>query len=492
MTNKNAVVVGAGIAGLATALRLKGEGYEVDVFESAGHPGGKMGVWQSKGYRFDTGPSLFTLPHLVEDAITSVHTKTDDYLTYVKHPTACAYFWEDGSELIAEGDVASFAQRAAAELGGDARSIVSYFEEAERMYNTTRGVFLERSLHRWQTYFTKDVWRALPKLPFLGLFSSLHDRNRRRLGDNDKLVQLFDRFATYNGSSPYLTPGIMQMICHLEHGIGTFYPNGGMHAIPDAMYRAGKDAGIRYHFNQNVSSIEINQGKASGVVVNGESIKADVVVSNVDVRSTYKYLLKQLPTPKNVQNQTPSSSALIYYWGIKKSFPKLDLHNIFFANDYREEFNQIFSHGNVHHDPTVYINISSKVDPNDAPEGCENWFVMVNVPADDGQDWDVLSKRVRASVIEKLNRMLGEDIASLIETEDVLTPPLIAQKTSSQGGALYGSSSNERMAAFFRHANAHRKVPGLYFCGGSVHPGGGIPLCMQSAKITTELITQTD
>lgn len=491
MKQKKAVVVGAGVAGLATALHLRGAGYEVEVFETAKHPGGKMGVWASNGYRFDTGPSLFTLPHLVEEAIACVHTRTEDYFTYQKHPTACTYFWEDGTALIAKGDVDSFSKQAAEALGGREQDIKQYFAEADRMYQATRGVFLERSLHRWQTFFSNDAWRAVPILPFLGLFTNLHKRNRQRLGNNDKLIQLFDRFATYNGSSPYLTPGIMQMICHLEHGIGTFYPRGGMHAIPDAMYRAGKDAGINYHFGQKVSSISVTDKRAVGIYVEDSFIAADVVVCNVDVKAAYKHLLSSLPTPKHVQKQTPSSSALIYYWGMRKTFSKLDLHNIFFSDDYREEFHHIFSQATVYHDPTVYLNISSKVDSSDAPDGCENWFVMVNVPADDGQDWEALRKSVRSSVIDKLNRMMGEDIEPLIETENVLTPPLIALNTSSHGGALYGSSSNERMAAFFRHANFHKEISGLYFCGGSVHPGGGIPLCMQSAKITSKLITET-
>lgn len=488
MPQPKALVIGAGVAGLATAIRLKGSGYDVEVFEAATHPGGKMGEWTSKGYRFDTGPSLFTLPHLVEQTIATVHTKTTDYFNYDKHPTACTYFWEDGTELIAQGQVDAFSQKAAEVLGGNAQTIEKYFHEAAEMYETTRGVFLERSLHRWQTYLTKDVWKAIPKLPSLGLFSSLHERNKKRLGNNDKLVQLFDRFATYNGSSPYLTPGIMQMICHLEHGIGTFYPQGGMSSIPKSMYEAGKDAGIVYHFGQKVEKIHIEKGKPTGITVNGNIHKADVVVCNVDVRSAYKHLLTDIPTPKNIVEQKPSSSAIIFYWGIKRTFPKLDLHNIFFSEDYKAEFDAIFSQETLYKDPTVYINISSKVDANDAPQGCENWFVMINVPADSGQDWEALTRKAKAFIIEKLNRMLAVDVESLIETENILTPPLIEQKTSSQGGALYGSSSNERMAAFFRQANFHNKVDGLYFCGGSVHPGGGIPLCMQSARITADLI----
>lgn len=486
----SAVVVGAGIAGLATALRLRARGYEVDVYDPASHPGGKLGVWTSKGYRFDTGPSLFTLPQLLDQTLEESGCNPRDYIRYHRHDSACTYFWEDGTELIASGELDEFCKAAAQKLGSTTERIKEYFSEAQRMYDTTKGVFLEKSLHRWQTYLSKDVLKAIPSLPTLGLFSTLHERNLSFFGqENPKLVQLFDRFATYNGSSPYLTPGIMQMICHLEHNIGTYYPEGGMHAIPQALYRAGKDKGVRFHLGTAVQRILVNGNTAEGVeLVDGSVRKADVVVSNVDVRTSYRKLLTDLETPKNVERQKPSSSAIIFYWGVGKKYPKLDLHNIFFSDDYREEFDCIFEKKQLHHDPTIYINITSRVDPNDAPEGKDNWFVMVNAPADSGQDWEELVKKERGFILRKLSRMLGEDVEQWIETEDVLTPPLIERRTSSQGGALYGSSSNERMAAFFRHANFHSSISNLFFCGGSVHPGGGIPLCLQSASITANLL----
>ncbi|MCC5915795.1 MAG: phytoene desaturase [Cryomorphaceae bacterium] len=486
---RHAVIVGAGIAGLATAIRLKTKGYAVEVFESAHQPGGKMGIMEMNGFRFDTGPSLFTLPKLVDEVIADAGLIPGNYLKYTKHPTACRYFWEDGTRLFAEGTPNEFAKKASEVLGDAPENIQKYFVEAGKMYDLTKGVFLQRSLHRWQTYFTRVVWRAIPKLPTLGLFSTLHERNAKRFSGSPKLIQLFDRFATYNGSSPYLTPGIMQMICHLEHNIGTYYPEGGMHSIARALHRAGEDLGVKYHFGLPVKTIAVKNGCASGVVVGEKFHAADVVVSNVDVRSTYKHLLPQLKMPKNVQRQKPSSSAIIFYWGIRGQFSELDLHNIFFTENYEAEFTSIFTVKDLYEDPTVYLNITSKLSPQDAPNGCENWFVMVNAPADEGQDWETLVALTRKRVLEKLGRMLGKDISAMITVEDVLTPPKIERQTASQGGALYGSSSNERMAAFLRHANFSRKIPGLFFCGGSVHPGGGIPLCLLSAKITSELIS---
>ena len=169
------------------------------------------------------------------------------------------------------------------------------------------------------------------------------------------------------------------------------------------------------------------------------------------------------------------------------SFQQLDLHNIFFTDDYEAEFDAIFKQKSLHNDPTIYVNISSKDVPADAPKGKENWFVMINAPHDTGQDWNALAQQLRLWVIDKLNRLLDTEIASLIEEEWVMTPDVIQSRTQSHLGALYGASSNNKMAAFLRHPNFSSTISNLYFCGGSVHPGGGIPLCLLSAKIVADL-----
>jgi phytoene dehydrogenase-like protein len=210
----------------------------------------------------------------------------------------------------------------------------------------------------------------------------------------------------------------------------------------------------------------------------------------MDIYPTYKKLLATAKQPKKILTQEKSSSALIFYWGIGKQFPELDLHNIFFSNNYQEEFKHIFEHKTIYSDPTIYINITSKCKPDDAPLGCENWFVMINTPNNQGQNWDELINEARKNIITKLNRLLKTDIEKHIVSENILDPRSIENKTSSHLGALYGNASNNRFAAFLRHKNFSSDIKGLYFCGGSVHPGGGIPLCLNSAKIVSKLINQ--
>ena len=299
---------------------------------------------------------------------------------------------------------------------------------------------------------------------------------------------MYDRYATYNGSSPYQTPGIMTLVQHLEQEYGTFVPDGGMEQITQSLFELAKRKGITFHLGEKVNQILVKKGKATGVKTKNQTLMADIVLSNMDVFPTYKNLLKDIKPPERVLNQERSSSAVIFYWGINRIFDQLDLHNIFFSQDYKSEFEAIFNQKEPTDDFTVYVNITSKDVPSDAPKGGENWFVMINTPADCGQDWDQIKNKLKEKTIAKLNRILKVDLSLLIQEEEVLTPPLIEQKTSSHLGALYGSSSNDRMAAFLRHPNFSSKIKNLYFCGGSVHPGGGIPLCLLSAKIATDLI----
>jgi phytoene desaturase len=264
-----------------------------------------------------------------------------------------------------------------------------------------------------------------------------------------------------------------------------------MISIVDALYRLALKKGVQFHFDSPVQRIIVHENKTIGVVVNNENVPATAVLSNMDAYFTYRRLLNDERSAKKILKQERSSSAMIFYWGISKSFPQLDLHNIFFAADYKSEFDHLFRLKKSYHDPTVYINITSKCEPGrQAPAGKENWFVMVNTPANTGQDWDAYRLQYRAAIIEKLNRLLKTDIDSLVETETVMDPVSIETTSASFMGSLYGTSSNSRLAAFFRHPNFSKRIAGLYFAGGSVHPGGGIPLCLRSAKIASDLILQ--
>ena len=187
-----------------------------------------------------------------------------------------------------------------------------------------------------------------------------------------------------------------------------------------------------------------------------------------------------------------SSSAIIFFWGINREFKNLDLHNILFSNNYKEEFKNIFEKNDLYYDPTIYINITSKDIKGVSPKGSENWFVMINSPKDTGQDWDKMKKNLRKNIIKKIDRILKTNIENHIVEEKVFTPMDISINTNSYLGSLYGESSNTIFSPIKRHQNFSKKIRNLYFCGGTVHPGGGIPLCIMSSKIVTDLIEKNN
>lgn len=479
-------IIGAGIAGIAAAVRMAVRGHAVEVFEANAYPGGKLSAFEREGYRFDAGPSLFTMPQYVDELFRIAGEDPGAYFRYTAVPVACNYFWPDHMRLKAWTERARFAAEVEQKLGVPAPRVEAFLEKSRRKYELAGRIFLEKSLHRVDTWLNTRVLGAMMKLPFYDLFSSMHQVHQQWF-QHPKMEQLFDRFATYNGSDPYRAPGMLTIIPHFEHNIGVFYPKGGMHRIATSLYELSLRKGVQYHFNSPVDQILTRGREATGLATNGREHRFDRVISNMDVFYTYRKLLPQMPAPERILAQPKSTSALIFYWGIRREFPELDLHNIFFSNDYKAEF-QALETGTVSDDPTVYVNITSKYTPMDAPAGCENWFVMVNVPADNGQDWAVMIPEIRKNVLEKISRLLGVEVAALIACEDILEPREIERQTSSHRGALYGYSSNTRMAAFMRHANFSNRIDHLYFAGGSVHPGGGIPLCLLSAKITDELI----
>jgi phytoene desaturase len=480
-------IVGSGVAGIATSIRLAHAGYRVFVHEANGYPGGKLTAFDQGGYRFDAGPSLFTMPFLVDELFKLTGRNPKDYFNYKRLEKTCHYFWEDGTVVHGYAQPKEFANEVFAKLGVQREWVLDFLKHSAMLYDRTAPVFLEKSLHKLSSYLSEDVLRALVKVHKFNLTSTMNEVNTNRL-KHPKLVQLFNRFATYNGSNPYKAPGVLSIIPHLEHNQGAYFPEGGMHAITGALVQLAQDLGVTFVFNQRVSDIRVTAGKADGIRVNGEWLSADLVVSNMDVVPTYRKLLKDQPAPERTLKQERSSSALIFYWGIADVFPELDVHNILFTEDYQKEFAALFDSKTVVDDPTVYIHISSKAAPEDAPAGCENWFVMINVPGNNGQDWDTIIPKARKAILEKLSRMLGRPIEPLIQNESILEPRLIEERTSSYTGALYGSSSNTPLSAFWRHPNFSQRIKNLYFCGGSVHPGGGIPLCLLSAKIVGDLV----
>jgi phytoene desaturase len=483
----SAIIIGSGVAGIALSVRLALQGYEVRVFERNSMPGGKMGVLEQDGFQFDTGPSLFTMPENIEELFAEAGENMDEYLRYEAVDITCRYFFENGKVINAFSDQELFAAELENKTGEAAANLSQYLDASKKLYQHIGQIFLNFSLQKPRTWFHRRILRAFAHLKYAYLFRSLDHYNKTKF-TSPEARQIFNRFATYNGSNPFHAPAMLSIIPHLELNKGVYYPKGGMISIIEALQKLAIKKGVKFFMNQPVKQIIYADEKAKGVVVNDKNEYADIVISNADIYFTWKNLVGRADIARKIAKPQRSSSALVFYWGISRQFEELDLHNIFFSENYKQEFDAIFGKKLPSADPTIYINITSKKDASHAPPGQENWFVMINVPPDEGQNWPDITARMKKIVIAKLSKHLHADIGSLIASEAILDPAKIGENTLSYMGSLYGASSNSRMAAFKRPANYSKHIRDLFFCGGTVHPGGGIPLCLKSAKITAELV----
>jgi phytoene desaturase len=487
--SKTVGVIGAGIGGLALSIRLANQGFKVTIFEKNSYPGGKLSELNMNGFRFDKGPSLFTMPALI-DELTHLQGSSHKF-EYQKLKVITNYFYSDGTQLKASANVEEFAAEVHSKLNENKETVLKHMKRNAFYFKTTEDLFLKQSLHQLKNFINLKTVKGILFAPFLGLMSTMHIKNEKTFS-NPKTVQLFNRFATYNGSNPYKAPALMNMISHLEFNLGAYLPKKGMHQITTHLVKLAEEANVEIKYNTTVETLNVeSNNRIASIKSNGINYPFDIVASDIDIHALYKYLLPNSFTPKKLIKQEKSSSAYVFYWGINKEFVALGLHNILFSDDYKKEFDYLFSKQYPTEDPTIYINITSKYCKDDAPDGCENWFVMVNVPHNKSESINY-AEAIRKNVVDKINMMLKTDIEKYIISESTLNPIDIENQTSSLGGSLYGNSSNNKFAAFLRHANFSSSIKNLYLVGGSVHPGGGIPLCLFSAKIASQLIVEQE
>lgn len=478
-------IIGSGIGALASAIELRKRGFEVTVFEANDVIGGKIVEQHLGNYRFDMGPSVFTEPELLIELFKGLDPNSA--FAFHRLEESCRYFFEDQTRVTIPVGQAHVAQTLAGTFGEDPKRTNKYLSRMRANYKAIYPVFIAVSLHRFGQLMSRSLFGALARLFKYGLQQRMHGQNSAYF-KNPKTVQIFDRMATYNGSSPYLAPAMLNVISQLEFNEGPAMPIGGMVQITRRAHQIAEQHGVLFHTSERVTAIQYRNDRIVGLHTEKARYNFDIVVSNMDVHYTYEKLLPSIAAPKFLLKQEKSSSAVVFYWGIKRSFPELGVHNIFFAQDYKAEFDAIFQTKTLYHDPTVYIHISSKVEATDAPVGKENWFVMVNAPINVGQDWDTEIQLLRKRILKKLSKTLKEEIEPLIEVEQINEPRLIDARYSGKQGSIYGNASNNAFSAFLRHPNFSKKLKGLYFAGVTVHPGGGIPLAINSAKIVARCI----
>jgi phytoene desaturase len=481
------IVIGGGLGGLAAAIRLAARGRRVVLLEKNERVGGKLNLIAEEGYTFDTGPSLLTMPWVLRELFATAGRRLEDELTLLSIEPTCRYRWPDNTRFDASQSLPLLLQEIARLDPRDQAGFFRFIAYAASIYSAVAGPFLLKPFDGLRDLLTlaslRDIWAIDP-------FRTV-DRAVRSFFRSPYLRQVFDRYATYNGSSPYRAPATFNLIAYIELVEGGWYVRGGMYELARALERLATQLGVEIRTRCPVARIAVYGRRACGVVLeNGERLSAAAVVVNTDPRYAYESLLPtEWRTARRLARLEPSCSGFVLLLGVDQVYPDLAHHNIFFSADYRTEFMAIFDEGLPAPDPTIYICATSVSDPVHAPPGHMNLFVLINAPALGPQiDWRIAAAGYRDLVVRKLERMGLAGLEQHIRYERIITPEDLRARYNSPGGAIYGLASNRPWTAFLRPPLRAREARGLYFVGGGTHPGGGIPLVLLSGRAVVERI----
>jgi diapolycopene oxygenase len=487
---KKVIVVGGGLGGMSTAIRLASEGYDVTIVEKGERLGGKLNKREGKGFSFDTGPSILTMPWVLEKVFAHADRDLHDYVDIIRVDPGWRTFFEDGKVLDVSSDLPTMLEEIKKTSPEDANNFFNYLSYCGKMYELTTKSFYKKSINGLQDLRTMHPVKELLQMDPM---KSMDAANRKFIKDKH-LQQLFNFLIMYVGSSPYHAPAIMSQLTHVQLGLGVHYVKGGMYKIAEAMAKVLEELDVEVRLNCEVEDILTSGSRAEGVRTKiGEEMMADIVVSNLEAIPCYKSLLADYhESSKEVDELTkyaPTVSGLVLLLGVGRKYDHLAHHNFFFSKDPKKEFRQIFDEKKLADDPTIYVGISSKSDSTQAPEGKENMFVLTHVPPLKlGEDWTQYKESYRLKVLDKLEKMGVTNLRDHIEYEYTFTPNDIQTLYGANGGSIYGTVTDRKLNGGFKIPNKSRVLSNMYFVGGSTHPGGGVPMVTLSGQLTAELI----
>lgn len=487
ISEQDIIIIGAGIGGLSAAINAASLGKRVLILEQNSQVGGKMGQLVSDGFRWDTGPSVITMRYVFEELFQTAGKNLEDYLELTPIEPLTRYFFDDGFILDASRDLSKMASQIRSLNERDVEGYLKFLAHAAQIYRIAKPVFIDdhpptiASLRRVppMDYFKID--------PFRNMASAIKNYVK-----SPQLQQILLRFATYVGANPYQAPATLNVIAHVELTEGIWYPSGGIYQIAKQLQKLATELGVHIQLNTRIDSIMLDDNRVVGVrSQSGDLYQSRAVIANLDVTRVYEHLLPNNAYPAKyltyLQNKELSCSGFIMLIGVRGEHQELRHHNIFFSSNYKAEFNQIFTKGIPPEEPTIYLSISSKTDPADASLDCENWFILVNVPALNKKiNWRSSADAYRNLVFDRLAKF-NLDIRDKIIFEKIFTPIDIELLTCAKNGALYGISSNHKLTAFLRPKNNDKYVNGLFYTGGTTHPGGGVPMVTLSGKVAAEM-----
>jgi diapolycopene oxygenase len=492
-------VVGGGLAGCAAAVRLAHAGHRVTLYEKNAHLGGKMNLWQEGGYTFDMGPTIITKPDVIDRLFSDIGRNRTDYLELVDLDPQWRAFFADGSRF----DLYSSLQKMTAELKRFAPDELANFLQF-LVYSQRMNDIADRWFY-WKSYGDlKEMMTANPmNLQSAGIamrmdpLTTLHQAVRKHFKD-ERLAQLFEHFVQYVGSSPFIAPAILCLIAWVQIGLGCWYPMGGTGRIAAALTQLCAELGVDVRYGTPIARIDTDPTgkKVTGVTpVEGEFTPYDVVVANSDIVRTLERMLPGTEAKAYLQKREkqlePACSGIVLYLGCNRVWPELKHHDFFFSADSDREFKDIYERKVPHEDPTCYLAVPSLTDPSVAPAGCTALYVLVHCPyLTEAFDWERETARYRDVIIDKLERNGLTGLRASIQVSHTITPRDLERLYWVNRGAIYGVVTQRGLNSAFKTANRSDLVKGLYWAGGSVNPGPGVPMVLMSGQIAANCVLE--
>ena len=485
MSGQRATVIGAGVGGLTAAMKLAHAGFEVDLFEKQPGPGGHCGRVEFDGFRFDLGPTILLMPHVLEETFASVGVRMSDVLELQRCDPHYRVHYRDGSRFTLWSDPKEMrAELERIEPGSHAR-YEQFLAHGRQQHDTAFERFVTKHFDSLSSFVTPS---NVPEIIRVGALKKLWKHVSGYFTD-ERLLQALSFQTMYLGISPWEAPAVFSLLPYTEATHGIWFPKGGLHAVPLALEKVCREKGVRLHYGKSVKRVHVEGGVAKGVALEDGTIhRSDVVLTNADYAYAVKHLLPESKRVAEVEKKRFTSSGLMLYLGLKQKVDPLLHHNVFFGRDFEGSFEDIFEKKRVPADVSFYVNAPEGF----APEGKEALYVLVPVPhQSDSVDWKVEGPRVRAQVLKRLEEEGYGNLESLIESERMITPDDWAADLNLARGSNFGLAQNFWQIGPFRPQVTDPEVKNLYWCGASIQPGTGVPTVMLSAKFAVEAIQAT-
>ncbi len=488
-TKPTAIVIGAGIGGIASAARLARNGFSVTVLEKNEAPGGRAGQILRDGHRFDLGPTLFLMPEVWEETYAALGEDLHAHLDLRRiDPTYTVHF-EDGLRLRLTSNLGEMQSQLERIDPTAFTGFLNYIAEGARHYKVSLERFVGRNFRNLGEYFSPA------NLPLLFQLKALqkHYANAGRFFRDERLKAAFTFQNMYLGLSPYEAPATYSLLQYTELAEGVWYPMGGMYAAIRSLTAIAEKLGVRFIYNAPVKEMRAGSSRLESVVTeDGREFRADLFVANADLPYVYKELLPKSRQAEALDRKLYTCSTIMFYWGVDKQYPQLAHHNVFLGGDYRASFDQIFKQHDLPQEPSFYVHAPARTDPAAAPAGQDSLYALVPVghlDAANAQDWDARIARARKAVLRRLAKDKGiTDLEAHLKFEIVYQPETWKQRFNLEKGAAFGLSHNFMQVGYLRPANRHARYRNLYFAGASTHPGTGLPIVLLSARLTVERI----